>query len=80
MAATHLGPECCLCAAHSLLHAVVEVLGGPETDDGVDNRGRVDWGAAVDDGDENGILFAVVATGRWRSYDQNRSKYTHSLW
>lgn len=41
-AASHLGPECCFCAAHSLPHAVVEVLGGPETDDGVDNRGRVD--------------------------------------
>lgn len=46
-----------------LCHAVVKVLCGPESDDGVDNCRRVHRGAAVDDGYEDGILLAVVAAG-----------------
>lgn len=46
----------------SLSHAVVIILRGPEADDGVDNRGRIHRGAAVDDGDEHSILLTVVAT------------------
>lgn len=55
----------------SLSHAVVIFLRGPEADDGVDNRGGVHWGAAVDDGDEDSILLTVVATRKLWSREEN---------
>lgn len=48
-------------SVHSLLDAAVKFLRGPETDDGVDDGGRVDRRAAIDYGDEDGVLLAVVA-------------------
>lgn len=46
---------------NSLSHAVVKLFGGPEADDGVDNGRGEHRGAAVYDGDENGVLLTVIA-------------------
>jgi len=48
----------------SPLHAVIEPLGGPEADDGVDDGGGVHRRAAVDNGDDNGILLTVVTVSQ----------------
>ena len=52
------------CILNSPVHTVVKLLSGSEANDGVDDRCREHGGAAVDNGDDNGILFTVVTIGR----------------
>lgn len=42
------------------VETVLKLLHGSETDDGIDDNGRINWCESVNDGDDNGILLTVI--------------------